>query len=203
MAESKQIIVGVFYELPNGKIIYVYLQSNKLGTTVFGYYEDGSNAQMATLEEAQLWKERRDLKDFPNAINPRLPYDFDLHWNIKHMSDLKRELVGHQFEKEIRQAMVTHGIVLKGKKYAEVVPDSKCYLLSLMPGEEPCIARGPFKVAKAWNETVKFFKKSGNKADGRLLLLEVLEEGAPCVTEYTKEDIDKLRDAANGADVGI
>lgn len=203
MPESKQIVVGAFYELPDGKIVFVYLQSNKSDTTVFGYYEDGSDPKTATIGETLLWKRRSDLRDFPNAIDPRLPYEFDLYWDIKHMSNLKRELVGHQFEKEIRQAMVTHGIVLKGKKYAEVVPDSKCYLLSLLPGEEPCIARGPFKVAKAWDETVKFFKETGNKVEGRLLLLEVFEEGLPCVTEYTKEDIDKLRDAINGTDVGI
>lgn len=203
MSGDKQIVVGLFYEQPGGKIAYIYMQSKRSETTVFVYYEDGGNPKTAPLDEVLLWKERPDLKDFPNAIDPKLPYEFDLHWDIKYMSDLKRELVGHQCEKQIRQTMVKHGIVLKGKKYKEIIPDSKCYLLTLAPGEEPCVVHGPFKVAKAWNETVKFFKETGNKVDGRLLLLEVFEEGTPCVTEYTKEDCDKLRDAANGADVGI
>ena len=203
MLDNTQIIIGVFYELSNGEIIYVYGKSITSTTAIFCYYAVDGNAKTVVAAETRNWKERRDLRDFPNTTDPKLPYDFDLYWDIKRISDLKRELVGHRFEKQIRQAMVTHGIVLKGNKYKEVVPDSKCYLLSLLPGEEPCIACGPFKSANAWIEAVKFFKETDNKIEGRLLLLEVFAEGLPCVTEYTKEDCDKLLDVAIDTDVGV
>jgi hypothetical protein len=51
-----------------------------------------------TYAEYWTWKHRRDLTDFPNAKDPLLPYVFDLFWDIKHLSELKRALANPYFD---------------------------------------------------------------------------------------------------------
>jgi hypothetical protein len=58
------------------------------------------------------WKLRRDLTDFPNARDPRLPYVFDLYWDIKHKSELEHILRQgtHADIDEIRLLVAEHGL---------------------------------------------------------------------------------------------
>ena len=103
------IIVGAFFETPDGRIARTYGASR---LKVMYYFDDGEGGREADQAEYQTWKIRNDLRDFPNARDPRLPYVFDLFWDIKYMSDLKRELDGHEDEDEIRDCMRNHGITL-------------------------------------------------------------------------------------------
>lgn len=107
----KNTTVGIHYETPSGKIAYTYGLNN--ATKMITYrFDDNEGSREVSYEEFDTWKPRRDLKDFPNASDPRLPYVFDLYWDIKFMSQLKQELEWHEDENEIREAMAKHNIVL-------------------------------------------------------------------------------------------
>lgn len=108
---DSDIIIGAYYELDNGSIAYL-VGWNGLAKT--GEYKTDNGKKVSyhsvSLEQFQTWKVRRDLHDFPNASDSRLPYVFDLFWDLKYTSDLKRELAGHDAEDEIRQTMAEHKI---------------------------------------------------------------------------------------------
>lgn len=107
-----EIVIGIHYELPDGRIVYTY-GFNDVEKTVQYYFDDDKGGRTANYAELNKWKPRRDLKDFPNAKDPRLPYVFDLFWDIKYMSQLKNELArGHKDENEIKEKMREHNIVL-------------------------------------------------------------------------------------------
>jgi len=101
--------VGIFYELPDGKIVMTFGFSN-VNKTV-SYHEEGCDSHEVSFDDFNSWTPRGDLRDFPNAKDPRLPYEFDLHWDIKYMSQLRRELAGHGAdEKELRELMLKYGL---------------------------------------------------------------------------------------------
>ncbi len=105
--------IGIFYELLDGRIAYPYLHDGR--QQIVGYYFDDDNgSHTISIAEFQKWKPRRDLKDFPNARDPRLPYEFDLYWDIKYMSQLKRAFENsHDDLDSIKQTMINHAIELK------------------------------------------------------------------------------------------
>lgn len=47
-------------------------------------------------DDCITWKQT-DLMDFPNAKDPRLPYSFDLHYDIKYLSELKHAIKHLEF----------------------------------------------------------------------------------------------------------
>lgn len=108
---DSDIIIGAYYELDNGSIAYLVHWNGPAKT---GEYKTDNGKKVSyhpvSLEQFQTWTVRRDLHDFPNASDPRLPYVFDLYWDLKYTSDLKRELAGHDAEDEIRQTMAEHKI---------------------------------------------------------------------------------------------
>lgn len=85
------IWVGAYYETPNG-IAYVY-GCGPEGVT-YRCDDDEDRPNVSIEEVVSTWKIRRDLKDFPNARDPRLPYVFDLFWDIKYTSELKAIISG-------------------------------------------------------------------------------------------------------------
>lgn len=107
------IVIGTFYKIPSGEVVYTYGWDGRK-KEVHYRTEDGPGRN-ATEKEVATW-ERLHIRDFPNAKDPRLPYVFDLLWDIKYMSQLRRELRGHVDEKEIRQTMKEHGVTLGKKK---------------------------------------------------------------------------------------
>ena len=107
----KNNTAGIHYETPEGRIAYVYGLSN---IEVSYYYDDGKAGRTASLEVFDTWKERRDLKDFHNTSDPRLPYEFDLNWDVKHVSELKLFLQDHEDNKAMFEAMVRNNISLDG-----------------------------------------------------------------------------------------
>lgn len=102
------VTIGIYYELPNGQIAYTYGWTGK--TRKVMYHLDGDKGRSVTYEEFCTWTPRRDLKDFPNASDPRLPYVFDLLWDIKFTSQLRNELQNHPEQHKIRKLMEEHNI---------------------------------------------------------------------------------------------
>lgn len=111
---ADSFVIGVLYETPDGRIARTFSWSGRTGMVGY-YFDDGEGERKAPEAECLTWKRRSDLNDFPNARDPRLPYVFDLLWDIKHMSGLRRILKeGHEDEAEIRELMVDHNIQLEG-----------------------------------------------------------------------------------------
>ena len=107
----KNDTVGIYYETPEGKIVYTYGFSGTDKTISYRFEEGGGHT--VSFDEFDTWKPRMDLKDFPNSKDPVLPYEFDLYWDIKRMSQLKRALENDSVNAaDIREAMATHNIIL-------------------------------------------------------------------------------------------
>ena len=83
------IVIGTFYELGNGEITKTY-GSNSVKRTISHYFDGHENYAVTLYPDTRDWKKRDDLKDFPDSKDPRLPYVFDLFWDIKQESELKK-----------------------------------------------------------------------------------------------------------------
>ena len=111
-AKQNDIIVGVYYELPDGRIAYTY-GVNGPRKCVSYYFDDDNGSHTVSFDEIRTWKRRTDLRDFPNARDPRLPCTFDLFWDIKYLSDLREAISNNHDELDsIRQAMAEHNIAV-------------------------------------------------------------------------------------------
>lgn len=102
--------IGIFYELPNGKIAKT-IGWNKVQKIII-YYFEGLPFTTVSEDEFQTWKPRTDLKDFPNAKDPRLPYIFDLYWDIKYTSELEYILAeeDHEDLEDIKDEILAQGL---------------------------------------------------------------------------------------------
>jgi len=82
-------IIGVFYELPDGSIVKTTgWDGRHPERELVSFYREGGDGESILKSKTEGWKQRPDLKDFPNAKNPRLPYVFDLFWDIKYTSEI-------------------------------------------------------------------------------------------------------------------
>lgn len=115
------VVIGAFYELPDGRITRILGSSNVTGL-VRHYFDDGLGGREIPVDETAGWLYQEGMEDFPNARDPRLPYVFDLVWDLKYMSDLRAELVGHDDEDEIRETMANLGIVLADEEQGQAEP---------------------------------------------------------------------------------
>ena len=108
--------IGIYYELPNKKIAYVYGWDTR--SKEISYYFNGDNKIRSTSEKKWFtWKPRKDLKDFPNAKDPRLPYVFDLFWDLKYKSQLTYAISDESYFlsddiEMIKREMLKNNIVL-------------------------------------------------------------------------------------------
>ena len=88
-----RLVAGNYYELPNKTIAYAYGFSGKDALHVMYFCdEDGNSWKQSQCYVLKFYKHRPDLQDWPNAKDPKLPYEFDLHWDIKRVSQLKEAL---------------------------------------------------------------------------------------------------------------
>lgn len=109
--KTVDVVIGAFYELPDGRIARTYGWSG--ADRMVSYYFDTDEPAGSIFEgDMANWKHRRDLNDFPNARDPRLPYVFDLHWDLKHISELENTLRSgaHDDIDEIRMMAAEHGL---------------------------------------------------------------------------------------------
>ncbi len=106
-------VIGAFYELPDGRIVRTYGWGGS--TRRVSYRFDTDDAPGSIFEDDMVdWKLRRDLSDFPNARDPRIPYEFDLYWDLKHMSELERVLRArdHDDIDEICALVASYGLTV-------------------------------------------------------------------------------------------
>jgi hypothetical protein len=113
-AEST-INIGRFYELPDGRIAFAFGWDAKSKNVRYRFDDDSGSHSVLSTELIDTWRPRLDLEDFPNARDPRLPYVFDLIWDVKTRSALVSLLVDKNLdneEKEIWEIMLKQGITL-------------------------------------------------------------------------------------------
>ena len=84
-------VIGIFYEKPTGEICFTY------GCCEYGkiikYRQEGIAGNLEVDDAIfQTWKPRRDLDKYPSCKDTRLPYEFDLLFDIKWKSELKNHL---------------------------------------------------------------------------------------------------------------
>lgn len=111
--QSSGRTVGILHELPDGRIARSY-GFNGPKQTVSYYFDDGKGGHTVSYKEFAAWKDRRDLADFPNARDPRLPYVFDLIWDMQYESELRHALShGHDDLDSIKETMASTNFVFK------------------------------------------------------------------------------------------
>jgi len=89
--DNPNIHIGGYYELPTKKVVYIF-RCNNVKREIHYKFENSKN-YIATFEEVKKWK-HLNINDFPNAKNPKVPYSFDLFFDIKRESDLKAAMQG-------------------------------------------------------------------------------------------------------------
>jgi hypothetical protein len=108
---SDSLVIGGYYEIPDGHIVLTH-GWNGTDKTVSYYFDDDKEMYSALPSQWETWKLRRDLQDFPNARDPRVPYVFDLNWDIKTRSQLLNALKTGEDAFLIRHVMAENGICL-------------------------------------------------------------------------------------------
>lgn len=107
---SENNTVGIFYEKPDKTIVYTYGFNGKR-KIVYCQEWDKDSYEMS-YEEFQTLKPRRDLKQFPQDPDTRLPYVFDLYWDIKWLSELRALHSKKELEKYAYKLIKKHNIKL-------------------------------------------------------------------------------------------
>ncbi len=101
--------IGMYYELPDGRIARPYGWNGKEGMVLVAFSYGGRGEK--TPESIFLtWKPRPDLKDFPDTDDPILPYSFDLFWGAKRRSELCNLLADPEDRLQVIEAMNYHGL---------------------------------------------------------------------------------------------
>jgi len=80
---------GIFYQRSNDAKDVVYT----IGFTHNDIMFIDANGQNGLVEKETLcskWIPRKEVKDFPSSKNPRLPYVYDLFWDLKNVDDIKQ-----------------------------------------------------------------------------------------------------------------
>lgn len=86
LSPAPDIIVGAFYQR-SGKPLDVVRTTGAGPGGIHGYDAKGK-AFNTTAEGMRNWTLLR-ANDFPNSSDPRLPYVYDLHWDVKYVSQLE------------------------------------------------------------------------------------------------------------------
>lgn len=127
MAQKYNPAVGEFCQAPDGRVARIFAWNGPTGRVSYRFDDDGGDHEVSLSELRSSWKPRPDLQDFPGARDPRVPYAFDLLYDIKTRSDLVRALAeGGDDEAWIRESMAAHGIHLS--------PDEEARLAGMLGG---------------------------------------------------------------------
>jgi len=82
------VIIGGFYRMTDGRIICTYGG----GSDFVRWYTNGPRESgQSTRDEMDEWEYLEGMQDFPDAEDPRLPYDFDLWWDVHTLSQFLSE----------------------------------------------------------------------------------------------------------------
>jgi len=74
------------YLRPDGS--YVYVREVKKPISVSYRDKEGNDSTCTYKEAAKTWVHQPLFRDVPDAVDPRLPYSFDLHWDVHTLSEL-------------------------------------------------------------------------------------------------------------------
>ena len=83
---TTEVVIGAFYQRSENPLDVVFTVSG--GRGVIHGYNVKMEAFSTTPEQVLAWTQLA-VNDFPNSSDPRLPYAYDLHWDIKHVSQLR------------------------------------------------------------------------------------------------------------------
>lgn len=83
---KNEVVVGAFYQRSSNPMDVVY---STMGTDNHIHGHDARGKPFdATDQEVLKWTQLA-VNDFPNSRDPRLAYVFDLHWDVKRVSQLR------------------------------------------------------------------------------------------------------------------
>ena len=89
-----KVVGGGFYRRPiEGDVVLTYGGSDEW---VHWQTDDGLYGR-ATRNEMDTWDFLEGARDFPDAKDPRLPYEFDLYYDVHRVSQLAREFGGLEY----------------------------------------------------------------------------------------------------------
>ena len=94
---STEVVIGSFYQRSADPMDVVYTVGGGRGN-IHGY--DAKLESFSTTNEEVLTWTQLAVNDFPNSSDPRLPYVYDLHWDIKRVSQLRHLDSSEQAEVE-------------------------------------------------------------------------------------------------------
>lgn len=103
ISKTQDVVIGAFYQRSADPMDVV--RSNAGDTNHLYGFDAHRNAFTATNEEVKKWTQLA-VNDFPNSPEPRLPYVFDLHWDLKYIDQLEWTPVREQ--KEVAALLVEH-----------------------------------------------------------------------------------------------
>lgn len=86
--EKQVLMAGVYYLTETNNVIYSY----GFADNCLLAYDDNNMSYKIASNVSSTLKLLNKVRDFPNAKNPRLPYEFDLHWDIKRTDELSKEI---------------------------------------------------------------------------------------------------------------
>lgn len=103
-------VIGAYYSLMGGEIAYVS-GCHSEGLMVSYRLDDNYGIRKIPVYDTKDWVRRPDLRDFPKAKDPRLPYLFDLNWDLKYESEVRGVLrQGHDDADDIIHALHYQGL---------------------------------------------------------------------------------------------
>jgi hypothetical protein len=105
------VVIGGFYQTPEGRIAEVLSRERLYGFLIYSY-DDDLGPHVVSADELATWTYRPELTDFPHARDPKLPSEFVQQWGIKHRSELGLYLRNCDFHtgEDIREALTKHDI---------------------------------------------------------------------------------------------
>lgn len=89
MAEYKNNVCGGgFYRMSDGRIIVTYGGNWEF---VRWHTDEPRESGQSTRAEMDEWEYLEGMRDFPNAADPLLPYEFDLWWDVRTLGQFLSE----------------------------------------------------------------------------------------------------------------
>ena len=76
--------IGGFYRRPDGVVV----MTHGFGPGYVSWRPDEGPSGSSSPEELATWEHLNGARDFPNASDPRLPSEFDLHYDTHTLSQL-------------------------------------------------------------------------------------------------------------------
>lgn len=80
-----KIQAGAIYKRPDGTFVYVGRTQPPINVE---FWSDDEVYHTTPYKDTADWERQPYLRDLPNAVDPLLPYEFDLHWDVKRLSHL-------------------------------------------------------------------------------------------------------------------